>query len=97
SVSVDSFMLIANWGGVMFAAALATALSSIIAILLINFTFGVMTRAAPQLNIFSIGFPITMVSGLIILWLTIGGFVTHFENQWSRGVTLMCEVIERQC
>lgn len=96
-ITSDAMWAIANWGTVMFAAAVASMLSAIIALLLINFAFGVMTRAAPQLNIFSIGFPITMVSGLVILWLTIGGFLTHFELQWSRGVLLMCEVIERQC
>lgn len=97
TITTDAMWKIIEWGGVMYAAALASMLSAIIALLLINFAFGVMTRAAPQLNIFSIGFPITMVAGLLILYLTIGGFVTHFENQWARGVTLLCEVIERQC
>lgn len=96
-LSTDAMWRIVNWGSIMYAAALTTMLSAIIALLLVNFSFGVMTRASPQLNIFSIGFPITMVGGLIILWLTIGGFITHFELQWERGVTLMCEIIERQC
>ncbi|EKE80521.1 flagellar biosynthetic protein FliR [Idiomarina xiamenensis] len=86
-----------NWGGTMFSAALATVLSGVIALLLVNLSFGVMTRAAPQLNIFSIGFPITMVGGLIVLWLTIGGFMFHFEAQWQRAVTSMCVVINQQC
>lgn len=97
SLSTDAMWKIVNWGAVMYAAALAAMLSAIIALLLINFAFGVMTRASPQLNIFSIGFPITMVSGLTILWLTMGGFLTHFEMQWERGVALMCEIIEQQC
>jgi flagellar biosynthetic protein FliR len=56
-----------------------------------------MTRASPQLNIFAIGFPITMVSGLIVLWLTLGGFIYHFENQWTQVIQTMCALIGSQC
>ena len=56
------FKEIAQWGGWMFATALSLALAPLTAMLLINFSFGIMTRAAPQLNIFAIGFPITNVS-----------------------------------
>jgi flagellar biosynthetic protein FliR len=44
------------------------ALPAIAALLLVNLTFGVMTRAAPQLNVFALGFPITMLAGLVIVW-----------------------------
>jgi len=52
-----------------------------------------MTRAAPQLNIFAIGFPITMTAGLIIMWLTMGNFLNHFEIQWQRAIELSCKLI----
>jgi flagellar biosynthesis protein FliR len=83
--------------GVMYQASLVMALSAIIALLLINFAFGVMTRAAPQLNIFSIGFAVSMMSGLFILWLTIGGFMGHFEAIWERVQETSCELINVQC
>tara|TARA_R110002167_G_scaffold328713_1_gene535166 strand:+ start:23718 stop:24500 length:783 start_codon:yes stop_codon:yes gene_type:complete len=81
------------WGGWMFATALSLALAPLTAMLLINFSFGVMTRAAPQLNIFAIGFPITMMAGLLIMWLTFGNFLTHFELQWQRALDLSCYLI----
>ena len=83
--------------GVMYQASLVMALSAIIALLLINFAFGVMTRAAPQLNIFSIGFAVSMMSGLFILWLTIGGFMGHFDALWERVQETSCELINVQC
>ncbi|MGY2498330.1 flagellar biosynthetic protein FliR, partial [Klebsiella pneumoniae] len=76
---------------------LVMALSAIVALLLINFAFGVMTRAAPQLNIFSIGFAVSMMSGLFILWLTIGGFLGHFDSMWERVQETSCELINVQC
>ncbi len=85
---------IAMWGGWMFATALSLALAPLTAMLLINFSFGVMTRAAPQLNIFAIGFPITMMAGLLIMWMTFGNFLTHFELQWQRALDFSCYLID---
>jgi flagellar biosynthetic protein FliR len=84
---------IVEWGSWMFATALSLALAPVTAMLLINFSFGIMTRAAPQLNIFAIGFPVTMLSGLVIMWLTMGNFFTHFEAQWQRALDFSCYLI----
>ncbi len=86
-----------GWFGIMFSAALAMSMASIVAMLLVNFSFGVMTRAAPQLNIFSLGFSISMIFGLFILWLTIGHVSGHFESQWLRGGQFMCEMLRGAC
>ncbi|RUO24517.1 flagellar biosynthetic protein FliR [Aliidiomarina minuta] len=96
-LDAESFFYIANWATWMFSAALGFALSAMISILLINLSFGVMTRASPQLNIFTIGFPITMISGLMVLWLTVGNFVVHFENQWQRAINGMCFLLGGNC
>lgn len=89
-----SFMTLANWGGWLFTTALILSLPPIIAMLVINITFGVLTRAAPQLNIFTIGFPITMISGLLILWSTLSNFAFHFENQWGQALFLVCDIVD---
>jgi len=92
-----SFKTIAHWGGWMFTAALAMSMSAIVALLLINFSFGILTRASPQLNIFAIGFPVTMLAGLTILWLTLEAVMAHFDSQWVRAMSLMCELIATKC
>lgn len=56
SLTNADFQELASWLGIMFNVALSMSLSGIIALLTINLSFGVMTRAAPQLNIFSLGF-----------------------------------------
>jgi flagellar biosynthetic protein FliR len=84
---------IAHWAGWMFVAALTLALAPIISLLIVNLAFGVMTKAAPQLNIFSIGFSIAQIMGLIIIWLTLDNFSTHFANQWQRAQQFMCELL----
>ncbi len=95
SDGIDSskFKELVEWAGWMFATALSLSLAPLTAMLLINFSFGVMTRAAPQLNIFSIGFPVTMCAGLLIMWLTMGNFFTHFQAQWERAIDFSCYLI----
>ncbi|GHF80677.1 flagellar biosynthetic protein FliR [Thalassotalea marina] len=88
------FKEIVEWASWMFATALSLSIAPLTAMLLINFSFGIMTRAAPQLNIFAIGFPITMCAGLLIMWLTMGNFLTHFELQWQRAIDFSCYLID---
>ncbi|WP_174824231.1 flagellar biosynthetic protein FliR, partial [Pseudomonas juntendi] len=65
---VNHFWELAGRMGWVFGAGLLLILPVIAALLVVNIAFGVMTRAAPQLNIFSIGFPLTLVMGMFIFW-----------------------------
>ncbi|WP_133407616.1 flagellar biosynthetic protein FliR [Parashewanella tropica] len=96
-IQIGNYKAIADWGAYMFGAALTMSISAILALLLINLSFGVMTRAAPQLNIFSIGFPITMLSGLLVLWLTLNPIMAHFSEVWNSAQVLMCDILQLQC
>ncbi|WP_218310807.1 flagellar biosynthetic protein FliR [Alteromonas antoniana] len=91
--SGDQLRSIAHWGGWMFVSALTLSLAPIVSLLIVNLAFGVMTKASPQLNIFSIGFPIAQVMGLIIIWITMDNFTSHFEQQWARAQQFMCELL----
>jgi len=58
---------LAGWGSQMFSGALAVALPGVTALLIVNLCFGMVSRAAPTLNLFAVGFPITLVFGLVIV------------------------------
>lgn len=92
-LATGSYYDLAMFGGYMFAAALILAIAPLVAMLVINLSFGIMTRAAPQLNIFSIGFPFTMMSGLIVMWITMESFIFHFENSWAVSIEMMCKIV----
>ena len=62
-ITRDSFWAIVSWGSTMFAGAIWLAIPALISILVLTLAMGVMTRAAPQLNIFSVGFPVTIFMG----------------------------------
>lgn len=79
-LSEGTLMMIAKLGKWLFAAAIVLALPAISAMLMVNMAFGTMARLAPQLNIFAVGFPVTMLLGLIVLWITFSGYGVHFHS-----------------
>lgn len=59
------------WGGEVFRLGLWIALPMIATLLFVNFVLGIIARVAQQMNIFSIGFPITVSVGLVGMLLTL--------------------------
>lgn len=74
---------LANHISWMFVSAMLLALPAITAVLIVYIAFGVMTRAAPQLNIFALGFPIGLIFGLFAIWVLHADFLPHFD-QYAR-------------
>lgn len=71
------------------AGALLIALPAVTALLIINGALGIVSRAAPQLNIFSIGFPLMIILGLIILWASMMGVLPQFERFSGEALQMM--------
>ena len=80
-ISLDGIWSLIIWSSQMYVGAIKIALPAIASILLINFTFAVVTRSAPQFNIFAIGFPVTMVLGFYIIMATLPSVLPHFTHQ----------------
>ncbi len=88
------FYQIANLGSWMFASALTIALPVLTALLVVNISFGVMSRAAPQINIFAVGFPITLIFGLLLMWLGFGAFLPAFHEYVNQGFIFGQELLK---
>jgi len=71
---------IAQLGGWMFVSGVLVALPAVISLLIVNMAFGVMSRSAPQLNVFSLGFPFSLVFGMLIVWVALHGWLPQFER-----------------
>jgi len=67
--AADNYWLIVAWAKNIFIIGLEVAMPAVTALLASNLALGVITRAAPQLNIFAFGLPITTVLGLSMLLL----------------------------
>lgn len=77
----------------VFSSGLVLALPALTALLITNFAFGIMTRAAPQLNIFALGFPVALMFGLFIIWITLGTFLDSAENIFAEFFAMARELI----
>lgn len=97
SLQSADYREMATWFGIIFKTALSMSLSGIIALLTINLSFGVMTRAAPQLNIFALGFSFALLVGLLICWYIISGIYTHYDMHWNTGFLQICRLIDLEC
>jgi len=62
-LTAGSWLNISLLGSIIFASGLLIALPIIVALMITNIALAVLTRAAPQLNIFSLGFPLTLLGG----------------------------------
>jgi flagellar biosynthesis protein FliR len=76
-------------GAQLFAIGLHLALPVLAAMLATNLALGVLTRSAPQLNLFSIGFPITLLVGLATLALALPAVTTALERYLAAGLTVL--------
>lgn len=68
------------WAANMFSGALMVAIPAVTALLIANSSLALMTRAAPQLNVFSVGFPITILLGLTVIAITLPSMSMVFQN-----------------
>jgi flagellar biosynthesis protein FliR len=79
--------------GWVLGASILLVLPAITALLVVNISLGVMTRAAPQLNIFSVGMPMTLVLGMVILWINMADILSQYQPlatealRWLRELT----------
>jgi len=88
------FWEIIEWSKHMFLGGVSIALPAIASIFMVNFTFGLVTRSAPQFNIFSIGFPITIVTGFLIIYITATTVYPHFSEQLQQALIVTNSMLQ---
>lgn len=88
-ISWEHFAAIAGWGSVMYGHAIMIAIPAVGALLLANISMGVVTRAAPQLNIFAVGFPMTLMLGFFLLYFTIDALGARFAELLGEGFAMI--------
>ncbi len=71
ALTQDDLWMLAMWGGRIFESGLVIALPAVIALLAVNLGMGVVSRAAPQLNLFAVGFPVAMMFGFLVILLSL--------------------------
>jgi len=88
-LGTDGLWQVTLWGGQIFRGALLVSLPGVTALLVVNLAFGVVSRAAPSLNLFAIGFPVTLVCGLVIVMFGLPSVQQSFIGLMREAFMLM--------
>ncbi|MCM2971616.1 flagellar biosynthetic protein FliR [Larsenimonas suaedae] len=92
ALNASAWNTIAMWGSLLFSAGLLLALPLITALLITNLAMGILNRAAPQLTIFSIGFPMTLLFGVVLITFLLPEMGGIFEQLFKQGLDMMAEL-----
>jgi flagellar biosynthetic protein FliR len=71
-----------QWSALLFTGAAMIALPAMVVLLLTNSAMGVVSRAAPSLNVFAVGFPLTLLMGIVVLIVLLPSFMGNVQNLW---------------
>lgn len=89
----QGFYSVVNWGGSIFAFGLQIALPIVAALLIANIALGILTRAAPQLNLFAVGFPITLTIGFVVLGVSMPYLSPMLDRIVQEGLDKMLAIL----
>ena len=80
---------VVHWGSELFSGALAVALPGVTALLVANLAFGVVSRAAPTMNLFAVGLPVSLVLGLLAVIAGLPVLETGFTRLLAETLLLL--------
>lgn len=92
-LAAKGFQAIALGGGQIFVLGVLLSLPVLAALLIVNVALGVMSRAAPQLNLFAVGFPLTLIAGFAVLFLALPHFAPHFLRLYEEGLGTSMKIL----
>lgn len=89
-----SYLALTYWATSIFANALQISLPILAAMLITNLALGILTRAAQQLNIFSIGFPITLSVGFFVLSFSLPYLAHIMDRMTVEGISTAMKLMK---
>lgn len=86
-LGAGSWLNLVELGGKIFSAGLLISLPIVVALMITSIALAVLTRAAPQLNIFSLGFPLTLLGGFFALGLSLTYLAEPLQGLYEFALT----------
>jgi flagellar biosynthetic protein FliR len=91
---VGAFDVLARSGATIFSAGLALALPLIAALLIVNLSLGILNRSAPQLTVFSVGFPMSLTLGLALVSVLMTDLGRYLDALFGQGLQTLQAMIQ---
>lgn len=93
-VQPETFGVLLTAIGGMLRNALGIALPAVVALLVVQIAMGVMSRAAPTLNLFAVGFPVTLMLGLVVIERTLPALLPQVQRLLTMAFENMGLILE---
>jgi flagellar biosynthetic protein FliR len=82
-----------EWSAMMFLGAILIGLPLMASLLFINIGLGVITRTAPALNIFAVGFPAMILAGIVLLSLSMTSIGYRIQWLWQESFEIIGQAL----
>ncbi|AOB31048.1 flagellar biosynthesis protein FliR [Bordetella sp. H567] len=89
TLNPEGWVMVAQLGSKVFSSGLLLALPLIAALLIIHLAMGMLNRAAPQLSVFAVGFPITLIAGVVLLAVALPQSTGFLAALFQEGIEAM--------
>ncbi len=93
-LNLNNLWSVISWSSQIFAGGVLLAMPIMAALLFVNISFGVAARAAPQIQIFAVGIPITIMLGLVLIWISMSNSIEIFSNVLTDGCQLIQQLLK---
>lgn len=94
-LGAERFEAIAGFGSLMFASAVAVALPVTMVLLIVQLVAGILSRSAPALNLFALGLPASVLTGIVALIISAPLLTDQFTDLVSEALDQVELVITR--
>jgi len=91
-LGANGWRVLAGWGSTVISAALLLSLPIVTALLITNLALGILNRAAPQIGVFQVGLPVTVITGLLLIQLMLPNMMPFFVRLFESGIDQMGRV-----
>jgi flagellar biosynthesis protein FliR len=94
SIPQELLLRVLKYSAIIFSGSILLSMSIVVSIMLTNFALAVMTRFAPQFNLFSVGINMTLIIGLICIFVTFNLFVEKSSSIFNEGLMFLKQAVE---
>ncbi|SIT44622.1 flagellar export pore protein [Paraburkholderia piptadeniae] len=91
-LGANGWRLLVGWGSTVISAGLLLSLPVVTALLITNLALGILNRAAPQIGVFQVGLPVTVITGLLLIQLMLPNMMPFFSRLFDSGIEQMGRV-----
>ncbi len=89
----SAFEMLVRYSGVIFTSGTLLALPVMAPLFTVNLALGILNRSAPQFTVFALGFPIKLISGLVLIMVMMGHFGPFLERIFAHALSVQQQLL----